>query len=241
MDATTTAVTTAATDQTFTFADIFKNNFLENAVTNFSIVDVAITLLISFLLGLFIYAVYKKTFNGVMYSRNFNVSLVGMAMITTLIIMGVTSNIVLSLGMVGALSIVRFRSAIKDPMDIVFIFWAIAAGIVSGAGQYLLAISGSIVVGIMLIIFTSKTTNEIPYMVVANCNNGEAERMLLIKLAEHVKRMKIKSKAVRGGQGIELTVEVRLRVDNTDFVNTLAAIEGVNDVVLVSYNGELAV
>ncbi|AFV01222.1 hypothetical protein UNSWDHB_2286 [Dehalobacter sp. UNSWDHB] len=241
MDTTTTAVTTAATDQMFTFTDIFKNSFLENAVTNFSIVDVAITLLISFLLGLFIYAVYKKTFNGVMYSRNFNVSLVGMAMITTLIIMGVTSNIVLSLGMVGALSIVRFRSAIKDPMDIVFIFWAIAAGIVSGAGQYLLVISGSIVIGIMLIIFTSKTTNEIPYMVVINCSGSEAEKMLLTKLAEHVKRMKIKSKAVRGGQGIELTIEVRLRVDNTDFVNALAAIEGVNDVVLVSYNGELAV
>lgn len=226
---------------TFNFSDIFKNNFLEKAVTDFSLVDVAVTLLISFLLGLFIYAVYKKTFNGVMYSRNFNVSLVAMSMITTLIIMGITSNIVLSLGMVGALSIVRFRTAVKDPIDIVYLFWAIAAGIVTGAGLYLLAITGSLVVGLMLIVFTSKTMREIPYMFVVNCSNSAAEKLLLEKLEAYVKRMNIKSKAVRGGQGIELTVEVRLKNENTDFVNQLSTIDGVNDVVLVSYNGELAV
>jgi uncharacterized membrane protein YhiD involved in acid resistance len=226
---------------TFNFSDIFKNSFLENAVTNFSFVDVAVTLLISFLLGLFIYSVYQKTFNGVMYSKNFNVSLVGMAMITTLIIMGVTSNIVLSLGMVGALSIVRFRTAVKDPIDIVYIFWAIAVGIVTGAGQFLLAIIGSLVVGMMLIIFTRKTIREIPYLIVVNCNDADSEKELLNALGGYVKRMNIKSKAVRGGQGIELTVEVRLKDDRTDFVNELSSIEGVKDIVLVSYNGELAV
>ena len=225
---------------TFNFSDIFKNNFLQQAVTNFSLVDVAVTLLISFLLGLFIYAIYKKTFNGVMYSRNFNISLVAMAMITTLIIMGVTSNIVLSLGMVGALSIVRFRTAVKDPIDIVFIFWAIAAGIVTGAGQYLLSIFGSLVVGVMLIVFTYKSVSEVPYMFIVNCGSAETEKMLLGKLQENVKRMKVKSKAVRAGQGIELTVEVRLKNEDTGFVNQLSAIDGVTDVVLVSYNGELA-
>ncbi|HWQ75882.1 MAG TPA: DUF4956 domain-containing protein, partial [Syntrophomonas sp.] len=199
-----------------------------------------VSLLVAFLLGLFIYAVYKKTFNGVMYSRNFNISLVAMAMITCLIIMGVTSNIVLSLGMVGALSIVRFRSAIKDPIDIVFIFWAIAAGIVTGAGQYLLSIFGSLVVGLMLIAFTHKSVGEIPYMFIVNCNGSETEKLLLGKLQENVKRMKVKSKAVRSGQNIELTVEVRLKNDDTDFVNQLSDIDGVEDVVLVSYNGELA-
>jgi uncharacterized membrane protein YhiD involved in acid resistance len=228
-------------NDTLTFQDIFKNSFLENAVTDFSLVNVAVTLLISFLLGVFIYAVYKKTFNGVMYSKNFNISLVGMSMITTLIIMGVTTNIVLSLGMVGALSIVRFRTAIKDPIDIVYLFWAIAAGIVTGAGQYLLAIIGSLVVGLMLIIFTRKTVTEIPYMVVVGCSDAAAEEKLLSVLTEHVKRLSVKSKAVRGGQGIELTVEVRLKNENTDFVNQLAALEGVSDVVLVSYNGELAI
>lgn len=229
------------TGSTFNFSDIFKNSFLDNAVVNFSLVDVAVTLLVSFLLGLFIYAVYKKTFNGVMYSKNFNVSLVAMSMITTLIIMGVTSNIVLSLGMVGALSIVRFRTAVKDPIDIVYLFWAIAAGIVTGAGLYLLAIFGSLVVGVMLIVFTSKTMNEIPYMLVVNCGSSAAEKSLLERIGAHVKRMNIKSKAVRGGTGIELTVEVRLKSDNTDFVNELTEIEGVSDVVLVSYHGELAV
>lgn len=227
-------------DNTFNFSDIFKNNFLENAVTNFSVVDVALTLLIAFLIGLFIFSVYKKTFNGVMYSRNFNVSLVGMSMITTLIIMGVTSNIVLSLGMVGALSIVRFRTAIKDPMDIVYLFWSLAAGIITGAGLYLLGILGSLVIGIILIIFTSKTVGETPYMLVVNCENQEAESTLYNKLKEQVKKMNTKSKAVRAGQGIELTIEIRLKKDDTSFVNSLSEIEGVNDVVLVSYNGELA-
>lgn len=229
------------TGSTFNFSDIFKSDFLANSTTNFSVVDVTVTLLLSFLLGIFIYAVYKKTFNGVMYSRNFNVSLVGMAMVTTLIIMGVTSNVILSLGMVGALSIVRFRTAVKDPIDILYLFWAIAVGIVTGAGQFLLAISGSLVVGLMLIIFTHKATSEVPYMVVVNCSSASAEKLFLDNLGARVKRMKIKSKAVRGGQGIELTVEVRLKNDNTDFVNDLAMLDGVNDVVLVSYNGELAV
>lgn len=226
---------------TFNFSDLFKNNVLESAVTNFSVVDVALSLMISFLLGLFIYAIYKKTFNGVMYSKNFNVSLVAMSLITTLIIMGITSNIVISLGMVGALSIVRFRTAVKDPIDIVYLFWAIAAGIVTGAGQYLLAIFGSIVVGIMLIAFTYKSSGEIPYMVVVNCEDSAAEKRLLDKLVQKVKRMNIRSKAIRSGQGIELTVEVRLKSDNTDFINELSTLGGISDVVLVSYNGELAV
>ena len=227
-------------NDTLTFQDIFKNSFLENAVTDFSLVNVAVTLLISFLLGVLSMLCIKDLQWSYVF-QNFNISLVGMSMITTLIIMGVTTNIVLSLGMVGALSIVRFRTAIKDPIDIVYLFWAIAAGIVTGAGQYLLAIIGSLVVGLMLIIFTRKTVTEIPYMVVVGCSDAAAEEKLLSVLTEHVKRLSVKSKAVRGGQGIELTVEVRLKNENTDFVNQLAALEGVSDVVLVSYNGELAI
>jgi len=228
-------------NDTFNFSDIFKNSFLEKAVTNFSIVDVGITLIISFIIGLFIYMVYKKTYNGVMYSKNFNISLVGMTMITTLVIMAVTSNVVLSLGMVGALSIVRFRTAIKDPTDIVYVFWAIGTGIVTGAGLYLLAIIGALIIGVILVIFTSKTTNEVPYMVVVNCSNSVSEKIMMDKLAANVKKMNVKSKAVRGGQGIELNIEVRLKSNNTDFVNEISTLDGVNDVVLVSYNGELAV
>ena len=128
-----------------TFNDIFKSSFLEN-VTSISILDMALALLLAFGVGLFIFFIYKKTYAGVMYSSSFGVTLVALTMITTLVILAVTSNVVLSLGMVGALSIVRFRTAIKEPLDIAFLFWAIAAGIVLAAGLIPLAaasLSGS--------------------------------------------------------------------------------------------------
>ena len=115
------------------FNDIFKSSYLEN-ITAVSIPDMAIALILSFCLGLFIYFVYRKTYAGVMFSQSFGGSLIAMTMITTMVILAVTSNVVLSLGMVGALSIVRFRTAIKEPMDIAFLFWAIAGGIVLAAG-----------------------------------------------------------------------------------------------------------
>jgi len=224
-----------------TFSDLFKSSFLKNAVTSFSLVDVVVTMLVAFVISLFIYVVYKKTFSGVLYSRTFNVSLMGMCLVTTLIIMGVTSNIVLSLGMVGALSIVRFRTAIKDPIDIVYLFWAISVGIVTGAGLYPLAIFGSLIIGLMLVWFSRRTVGEIPYMIVASLTDSDAEKTLLNAIAPHVKRMGIRSKAVHGGEGIELTVDVRLKNEDTDFVNELAGIKGVENVVLVSYNGDLAI
>ena len=226
---------------TLTFSDLFKSNAVKTSLSSFSITDVVLTLGIAFLISLFIYTVYKKTFNGVMYSKNFNISLIGMTLITTFIIMGVTSNLVLSLGMVGALSIVRFRTAIKDPTDIVYLFWAISVGIVTGAGLYLLAIFGSLFVGLMLVFFNWRTTTEIPYLIVANCQDQKAENQFLANLADDVKNMQIRSKTVRAGQGIELTIEVRLRNSDTSFVNYLAQLQGVENVVLVSYTGELAV
>ena len=138
-----------------TFNDIFKSSFLEN-VTSVSVLDMVLTLLLAFLLGLFIYFVYKKTFSGVMYSAGFGVTLIALTMITALVILAVTSNVVLSLGMVGALSIVRFRTAIKEPLDIAFLFWSIAVGIVLAAGLIPLAVFGSAVIGIVLIVFVNK-------------------------------------------------------------------------------------
>ena len=131
------------------FSDIFKSSFLEN-VTSVSLLDMALVLVLSFALGLFIFFVYKKTYAGVMYSSSFGVTLVALTMISTLVILAVTSNVVLSLGMVGALSIVRFRSAIKEPLDIAFLFWSIAAGIVLAAGMIPLAIVGSVIIGLIL-------------------------------------------------------------------------------------------
>lgn len=140
------------------FSDIFKSSFLEN-VGSVSILDMIITLVLSFAIGLFIFMVYKKTYNGVMYSSSFGVALIALTMITNVLILAVTSNVVLSLGMVGALSIVRFRTAIKEPLDIAFLFWSIAVGIILAAGFLPLAVIGSVVIGIVLLVFVNKKSH----------------------------------------------------------------------------------
>ena len=219
-----------------TFNDIFKSSFLES-VTEFSILDTVIGLAFALAIGLFIFLVYRKTFSGVMYSTGFALSLVGLAMVTALVIMAVTSNVVLSLGMVGALSIVRFRAAIKEPMEIVFLFWAIAAGIVIGAGMIPLAVAGSVIIGVVLIIFADRKHVETPYIVVVNAENDEAEKSALELISRSVKRCVVKSKTVNAG-GIELTAEVRITGSSTEFINSLIKLEGVTNAALVSYNGE---
>ena len=157
-----------------TFQDIFKSSFLEN-VQGVSLLDMALALALAFGIGLFIFLVYKKTFAGVMYSSSFGVTLVALTMITTLVILAVTSNVVLSLGMVGALSIVRFRTAIKEPLDIAFLFWAIAAGIVLAAGLIPLAVFGSVAVGVVLLVFVNRKPHLNPYMVVLRCDGPGSE------------------------------------------------------------------
>lgn len=219
-----------------TFQDIFSSSFLEK-VTAFSATDMIIALALAFVLGLFIFLVYKKTFQGVMYSASFGVSLVAMTLITTLIILAVTSNVVLSLGMVGALSIVRFRSAIKDPMDIAFLFWSIAVGIVLGAGFIPLAVFGSIFIGIILLLFVNKKTSSQPYLLIVNCANDETEESVMAAVCPEVKKHLLKSKTV-SASGIELTMEIRLEKASTEFINRLAALDGVSNAVLVSYNGD---
>ncbi len=220
-----------------TFNDIFKSSFLQN-ITSVSILDMIIALALAFCIGLFIFFVYKKTFAGVMYSTAFGVSLIAMTMITTLVILAVTSNVVLSLGMVGALSIVRFRSAIKEPLDIAFLFWSIAVGIVLAAGMIPLAVIGSVIIGVILLVFVNvRGGTTQPFIVVLQCENAEAEKLATEYLAEHTLKNKLKSKSVRNG-AVELNMEIRLKDEDTDFVNALSAIEGVHSAVLVSFNGE---
>ena len=217
------------------FQDVFKSNFLDS-VQSSSLLDTALALVISLALGLFVFFVYKKTFHGVLYSSTFGVSLIGMSMVTTLVILAVTSNVVLSLGMVGALSIVRFRAAIKDPLDIVYLFWALACGIVTGAGQFLMAIVGSLVVGIVLLVFVNRKENDRPYLLVVSCDDDRAEHVAFAALSHQ--KFVIKSKTVTT-DGVEVTAEVRLPDDGTtNFVNQVAASNGVRSAVLVSYNGE---
>ena len=219
-----------------TFKDVFKSSFLEQA-TSFSLTDTLIALALAFALGMFINEVYRKTYRGVMFSQSFGVSLMALTMITTLVIQAVTSNVVLSLGMVGALSIVRFRTAIKEPLDIAFLFWAIAAGIVLGAGLIPLAIIGSVVIGVMLLVFVNRKSNETPYVLVLQCDSDASESAALARVEESVKRYVIKSKTV-GAEGVELTVEIRIKDAAAKFVNGLLQVEGVKHATLVSYNGE---
>ncbi len=219
------------------FGDIFKSNFLSK-VSSFSMIDAVITLALAFCIGLFIYFIYKKTFKGVMYSKNFSISLVALTMITSLVILAVTSNVVLSLGMVGALSIVRFRSAIKDPMDIAYLFWSIGTGIVLGAGLIPLAIFGSLFIGIVLIFFVNKGGLETPYILVVSCEDDKVENTVLKLVEKSVNKYVVKSKTVTGGKGVEFTLEVRLKNMETAFVNEISSQDGVNSAVMVSYNGD---
>ncbi|WP_458414791.1 DUF4956 domain-containing protein [Schinkia sp. CFF1] len=218
------------------FNDIFKSSFLEKTAS-FSIIDSLVGLLTAFIIGLFIYFIYKKTFSGVIYSHTFNISLIVISMATALIIMGISSNVLLSLGMVGALSIVRFRTPIKDPMDIVYIFWAIVSGILCGAGFSLLAAIGSILIGLVLLIFINRIVIQNPYLLVIKYTDAGIEKSIGHVIAEHTKKHSIKSKSIFPGNNFEVTYEVRMKDDEMNFLNNISNMESVSSAVMLSYDG----
>lgn len=218
------------------FSDIFKSKFLEN-ITSISITDILITLALAFATGLFIAFIYKKTYTSVMYSSNFAGTLVALTLITSMTILAVTSNVVLSLGMVGALSIVRFRTAIKEPMEIAFLFWSIASGIVLAAKMIPLAIIGTSVIGIIMTLFMNKKSLRNPYIAVISCSTPEAEKNAEAYLSKIVQKAVIKSKTAQK-QKIELSYEIMLNNEDTSFITELSGMEGITSAVLVSYNGD---
>jgi len=218
------------------FNDIFKSSFLAN-VTSISMLDMVLALVLAFCIGLFIFFIYKKTYSGVMFSSSFGMSLVALIMITTLVMLAITSNVVLSLGMVGALSIVRFRTAIKEPMDIAFLFWSIAAGIVLAAGLIPLSVFGSLFIGIVLLIFANRKTYTNPYIIVVSCENSDTEKKVTGFIQGKVEKCVVKSKAAQKGN-IEINYEIRMKNDSTDFINDISDFDGVKSAVLVSYNGD---
>lgn len=215
---------------------IFNFSYLDRAAT-FSIPDILAALLISFAVGLFIFFVYTRTFKGVMYSSSFGISLIAMNMLICLIILTVSTNLMIGLGMIGALSIIRFRTVVKEPLDLVYLFWSITGGIIVGAGLIPMAVIGSVIIGLMMFIFVNRKTNDTPYVVVISCSDEKAEEQSLDLLNSHTKKNIVKAKSV-SKKGVELTVEVRLREASSQFVNALLAIEGVHNATLVSYNGE---
>lgn len=219
-----------------TFQDVFTSSFLER-VDAVPLLDMALALLLACLVGLFVVFVYRRTYSGVMYSASFGATLVALALVTTLVILAVSSNVLLSLGMVGALSIVRFRTPVKEPLDIVFLFWCIAAGIVLAAGLIPLALLGSAFIGAVLLAFSARRNVDRPYLLVMRASTEEVARAAESLVRERARAASLKSKTVAPGC-IELDFEVRLRGTDSALVDELAAREGVSDVALVSYNGD---
>lgn len=219
------------------FNDIIKNSVLESSfLGTYSIQDIVSVILVTLVMSLFMFYIYKKTYSGNVYSHKFNVSLVIMALITSEIILTISSNLVLSLGMVGALSIVRFRTAVKEPLDIVFMFWAIAIGITTGARLFALTVISSLLIGVvMFVLLKFKNTNNVYLLIIHHLTKSSDKVFAQLQEANY----KIKSKTVSHGL-IEHTLEIRLIGVGTEIVEKLSEIEGVSNVSLVSYNGDFA-
>ena len=214
-----------------------ESTLLERALS-FSLLDCFIILVCSFLLGGLVAWTYRKTYTGVMYASAFGITLVAMTMVSSLILMLVSSNVVLTLGTIGALSIIRFRTAIKEPMDVMFMFWAVTCGIVAGAGLIGMALIGSILISLALILLTHRRpVGTVPYMLVVRCADAETETRAMDLVRQNVRKLEIKNKTVTP-HGVELTLDVRLRSSDAGFVNALGTMEGVTDAALVTYNGE---
>lgn len=219
------------------FSNLFTSNVL-SGMTSVSFADMILGVLLSLLLGLFIYFIYQKTFCGVLYSSGFGLTLVALCMISAILIMAVSSNIVLSLGMVGALSIVRFRTAIKEPLDIAFLFWSISAGIIIAAGLVPLAVFGSIIIGVCLLVFANTKSKDNPYLIIVHLQTSDHEQNVMDVITKQTKRSMIKGKTFAKDGKEELTVEVQLKNGESAFVKEIHELAGVDDVVMVSYNGD---
>lgn len=216
--------------------DFIKKSILESgAYDGASLATIGLGLLTALIMGAVIYVVYSKFYIGVIYSRSFAVTLVGMTILTTMVTLAISTNIVISLGMVGALSIVRFRTAVKDPLDLLYLFWAITTGITSGAGMYLLVVVTAVVMIVMIFLFYHKQQKGRIYILVVHYLTDEAGDDILRAFG----KMKyfIKSKTVRK-EKTEMAVEVYCKDRNLFFLDKIRAIEGVEDATLIQYNGE---
>lgn len=219
-------------------ADIFKKSFLEGyASADITTMSVASALAITLMLGIYIFCAYRVLTRKTFYSKNFNISLVGVALVTAAIIVTIQSSIVVSLGMVGALSIVRFRTAIKDPMDLMFLFWAISVGIICGAGFAVFAILLSVVLTIAVIILDHAPVAKAPMILIVNASDIDAEEKITSKVKEFVKHSNIKSRNLTSTT-LDLTIELRTN-DGGKLVRELMNIDGVLSASLLSHDGEV--
>ena len=219
---------------------MIKKSVLESAMYNQTIslstlITIMVDMALALVVGLLIYSIYKKFYTGVIYSRSFALTLVGMTVLTCMVTLAISTNIVISLGMVGALSIVRYRTAIKEPLDILYLFWAITTGITIGASMYLLAAVGMLFMLLLLMTMSKKKTGVKAYIMIAHLTGADAEKSVLESLSklEH----EVKSKTTRGGS-TELTLQVKCTEKDLVIADEVRALNGVNDVTLIAYNGE---
>ena len=214
-----------------------SNLFSSQTITPSSWLTIIFSLVLAFAVGLFIAFIYRRNYRGVMYSNNFALTLIMMTLITTPVVMCIRESIQLSMGMVGALSIVRFRTPVKEPMDIVFLFWCIATGIVLAAGLLVLAVFGCAVIGLVLMLFHGHATTDRPYILAVRLADADAEDAVAELVAARSRAHALKAKIVAAG-AVDLTYEVRLSGGDAAFVGDLDALEGVAEATLVSYNGD---
>jgi hypothetical protein len=226
-----------------TFADVLQKSFVAMSMggtDRITTLNILINVSMSFLVGMFIYFMYKKTYQGVLYQRSFNISLVLASIVTSLVIMTISGNLILSLGMVGALSIVRFRTPVKDSMDLIFLFWAISVGIANGVGYFNISIVGSIMISVFLLVLTrpGKSVSD-AFLLVLQLSDSEAEKEILDEIREYANKLLIKSKSV-SDNGVELTLELRISGSDTDFMQQLQKKGAITRATMVAYDQDLS-
>lgn len=220
------------------FKDVFKKSFLEGFTSmDITTAKIVATLFVSALLALYVFAIYRLVTRKVFYSKNFNISLAAMSIITAAIILAMQSNLVISLGMVGALSIVRFRTAIKDPMDLVFMFWSISIGIICGAGLYEVALVTSVAVTVFILVLDMIPVSKAPMMLVINSSQMDGEQQILDVVGKYTKSYKVKSRNLSKGR-LDMVVELRVK-DESALVSEVAALEGMIGASLIAHDGEV--
>ena len=220
------------------FKDVFKKSFLEGFTSmDITTGKIAATLIVTALLALYIFAIYRLVTRKVFYSKNFNISLAVMSLITAAIILAMQSNLVISLGMVGALSIVRFRTSIKDPMDLVFMFWSISIGIICGAGLYEVALVTSVAVTVFILVLDMIPVSKAPMMLVINSSQMDGEQQILDIVGKYSKSYKVKSRNLSKGR-LDMVVELRVK-DESALVSEVAALEGMIGASLIAHDGEV--
>lgn len=220
------------------FSDIFKKSFLQGFTGgDISTGRIAATLIVTVLIALYIFAIYRVVTRKTFYSKTFNISLVALSVITAAIILAMQSNLVISLGMVGALSIIRFRTAIKDPMDLVFLFWAISIGIICGAGLFEIAVVTSLLVTAGIIGLDLLPTSKAPMMLVVNAKDTEAEKEIMHSVKKYSKTNKVKSRNISAGH-LDMIIEVRVH-EEAALVKAVSGLQSVTAVSLISHDGEV--